>query len=266
MEKKPKYGFLMDATRCIDCRACLVACSVENNVPMKHTRIWIKDTGVVGKFPDLSRHTIPYHCMHCVDPSCVSACTVGALQQNPDGIVVYDAERCIGCRYCMYACPFEIPNFEWEERLALIIKCDLCAARLDEGQQPACTATCPTQAIQFGKREDMLDLAHARIQEYPQRYINHVYGEFENGGTCSFYISAVPFEQLGLPTTTLTESPAHFNRLVTHGTPAVAAGVAIGMTGIYLAIQRQGKDNKAAADEHAAAKQNHAQGDSSHAE
>ena len=251
MENLPRYGFLIDASRCIDCRACLVACSVENTVSMNNTRIWIKDTGVIGQFPDLQRFTAPYHCMHCIDPSCVSACTVGALQRNKDGIITYDDDRCIGCRYCMYACPFEIPNFEWEKRLSLIEKCDLCVTRLEEGQQqPACAATCPTQAIQFGRREEMLSLAHERIRNEPDRFINHVYGEFENGGTSTFYISPVPFEQLGLPTTDLTQSPAHFNRLVTHGTPAVAASVAIGMTGIYLAIQRQGKDNAAAQADH----------------
>ncbi len=250
MDKHSKYGFLIDASRCIDCRACLVACSVENNVPMKNTRIWIKDTNVIGQFPDLQRYTAPYHCMHCIDPSCVSACTVGALQRDKDGIVVYDADRCIGCRYCMYACPFEVPNFQWDQRLALIVKCDFCISRLNEGQSPACAATCPTRAIQFGRREEMLALAHERIRDETRHYINHVYGENENGGTCTFYISPVPFEQLGFPTTQMTESPAHFNRLVTHGTPAVAAGVAIGMAGIYMAIQRQGKDNATALSEH----------------
>jgi formate dehydrogenase iron-sulfur subunit len=241
-----KYGFLIDASRCIDCRSCMVACSVENNVPMKHTRIWINETGVRGKFPDLERYSAPFHCMHCLDPSCVSACTVGALQQNKDGIVVYDNERCIGCRYCMYACPFRVPNFEWEERLALIVKCDLCVNRLAEGGQPACAATCPTQAILFGSRDDMLAQAHARIKEEPNRYIDHVYGEFENGGTSSFYISPVPFEDLNFPSAEVGESTAYFNRLVTHGTPTVAAGVALGMSGIYLAIKRQAEDNAAA--------------------
>lgn len=246
-----KFGFLIDASRCIDCRSCLVACSVENNVPMEHTRIWINETGVVGQFPELERFSAPFHCMHCTDPSCVSACTVGALQLNKDGIVIYDNERCIGCRYCMYACPFKVPNFEWEKRLALIVKCDMCVDRLEGGQQPACAATCPTQAIQFGTRQGMLDLAHARIDSQPDRYIDHVYGEFENGGTSTFYISPVPFEELGFPAAERGESPAHFNRLVTHGTPTVAAGVALGMSAAYLAIERQAKDNAIAQAEHA---------------
>jgi formate dehydrogenase iron-sulfur subunit len=233
-----KYGFLIDASRCIDCRACMMACSVQNNVPMEHTRIWMKDTGIVGEYPDLKHYTAIYHCMHCVDPSCVSACTVGALQQNEDGIVTYDQDRCIGCRYCMYACPFEVPHFEWDQQFALIVKCDMCVSRLEEGQQqPACTATCPTEAIQFGTREDMLAMAHERIQKEPDRYVDHVFGEHENGGTSTFYISPVSFEKLGFPAVQTTKSPAEFNRLATEiGTPVIASTVAIGMTGIYLML------------------------------
>lgn len=240
-----KYGFLIDASRCIDCRACLVACSVENNVPMKSTRIWIKDSGVTGEFPNLERHTAPFHCMHCIDPSCVSACTVGALQKNEDGIITYDNEACIGCRYCMYACPFEVPHFEWDQQFALITKCDLCVSRLGEGEaEPACAATCPTDAIQFGKREDMLAMAHNRIKDESSRYVDHVFGEHENGGTSTFYISPIPFEQLGFPSTETMESPAHFNRIATEeGTPIIAVGAAIGMTGIYLAIEHNQKKN-----------------------
>jgi formate dehydrogenase iron-sulfur subunit len=235
-----KYGFLIDASRCIDCRACLMACSVENNVSMTHTRIWIKDSGIVGEYPDLKHFTAPYHCMHCVDPSCVSACTVGALQQNEDGVVTYDNDRCIGCRYCMYACPFEVPHFEWDQQFALITKCDMCVSRLDEGQEPACAATCPTGAIQFGKREDLLAMAHARIKEQPERYIDHVFGEHENGGTSTFYISSVPFEQLGFPLVQTVKSPAESNRLATEiGTPVIASTVALGMTGIYLMLNRK---------------------------
>ncbi len=247
-----KYGFLIDASRCIDCRACLVACSVENNVPMKSTRIWIKDSGVTGEFPNLEHYTAPFHCMHCIDPSCVSACTVGALQKNEDGIITYDNDACIGCRYCMYACPFEVPHFEWANQFALITKCDLCVSRLEEGQAaPACAATCPTDAIQFGSRGDMLAMAHERIRSQPERYVDHVFGEHENGGTSTFYISPIPFEQLGFPSTETTESPAHFNRIATEeGTPIIAIGAAIGMTGIYLALEHNQKKNGADKNEH----------------
>jgi formate dehydrogenase iron-sulfur subunit len=242
-----KYGFLIDASRCIDCRACLVACSTENNVPMHNTRIWIKNTGVVGEFPDLERFTAPYHCMHCSDPSCVSACTVGALKQDKDGIITYDDDACIGCRYCMYACPFEVPHFEWSQRFALITKCDMCVARLGAGQaEPACSATCPTDAIQFGKREDMLAMARERIKDQPERYIDHIFGEKENGGTSTFYISPVPFAQLGFPEIETDRSPAVFNRMATEeGTPIIAGTVALGMTGIYLALEHLHKKQPA---------------------
>jgi formate dehydrogenase iron-sulfur subunit len=214
----------------------MVACSVENNVSMKSTRIWIKETGVTGEYPDLKRYTAPYHCMHCIDPSCVSACTVAALQRNEDGIVTYNSDVCIGCRYCMYACPFQVPNYEWDQQFPLVVKCDMCVSRLGEGQQPACAATCPTGAIRFGKYEDMLAEAHQRINDHPDKYVNHVYGETENGGTATLYISPVPFEELGLPDAGTT-SPAFSNRLVTEGTPMVAGVMLVGLTGAYLTIK-----------------------------
>jgi formate dehydrogenase iron-sulfur subunit len=234
----PRYGFLIDASVCIDCRACVVACSAENNVTMDTTRIWIKDTGVAGKFPDLTRFTAPFHCMHCIDPSCVSACTVSALHRNDDGIVEYNKDLCIGCRYCMYACPFEVPNYEWSQQLPLVVKCDMCVSRLKEGQQPACAATCPAEAIQFGKYDDMLAEAYRRIDEHPDKYVHHVHGEFENGGTATLYISPVPFEELGFPIAGIT-SPAYSNRLVTEGTPLVAGAMLVGLTGAYLTIKQQ---------------------------
>ncbi|MCC6612840.1 MAG: 4Fe-4S dicluster domain-containing protein [Anaerolineae bacterium] len=232
----PRYGFLIDASYCIDCRSCMVACSVENEVPMDSTRIWIKETGITGKYPDLKRFTAPFHCMHCKDPSCVSACTVSALTRSEDGIVNYDQDLCIGCRYCIYACPFGVPNYEWDEPLPLVVKCDMCYARLAEGQQPACAATCPTGAIQFGKYEDMLAEAHRKISEQPDKYVQHVYGEEENGGTATLYISPVPFEELGFPIAGET-SPAYSNRLVTEGTPMVAGMMLVGLSGAYLTIK-----------------------------
>ncbi len=234
--KNPRYGFLIDASHCIDCRTCMVACSVENEVPMDSTRIWIKETGVTGTYPDLKRITAPYHCMHCKDPSCVSACTVGALQRSEDGVVTYNQDICIGCRYCIYACPFEVPNYEWDQRFPLVVKCDMCFARVGEGGQPACAATCPTGAIKWGKYEDVLAEAHKRINENPGKYVDHIYGETENGGTATLYISPVPFEELGFPDAG-TSSPAYSNRLVTEGTPMVAGAMLVGLSGAYLTIK-----------------------------
>ncbi len=235
---KPRYGFLIDASHCIDCRSCMVACNVQNDVPMDSERIWIKDTGITGTFPDLQRTTAPYHCMHCFDPSCVSACTVGALKRNDEGVVTYNNDICIGCRYCMYACPFQVPNYQWDQRFPLIVKCDMCFSRLGEGQQPACAATCPTGAIKFGKYEDMLAEAHRRINERPDKYVQHVYGEQENGGTATLYISPVPFEEMGFPSAGPT-SPAFNNRLVTEGTPLVAGAMLVGLSGLYLTVKHQ---------------------------
>ena len=173
-------AYLFDATRCIDCRACMVACSVENNIPMNKTRIWVAGIGVKGEYPNLDRATMVYHCMHCEHPDCLSACPVGAYHKREDGPVIYDPDKCIGCRYCMNACPFGVPHFDYDKGLiegAFIDKCTFCPQRIDNGLEPACVATCPTDALEYGEREDMLKEAHARIAAHPGRYIDHVYGE-----------------------------------------------------------------------------------------
>jgi Fe-S-cluster-containing dehydrogenase component len=195
-------AFLFDASRCIDCRACMVACSVENKIPMNKTRIWVAGVGLKGEFPNLERASMVYHCMHCNEPDCLSACPVGAYSKRQDGPVVYDPKKCIGCRYCMNACPFGVPHFDYDKGLidgAYIDKCTLCTQRIDIGLEPACVATCPTDALTFGERSDLLRQAHGRIQVHPDRYIDHVYGETENGGTSYLILSHVPFAELGLP-------------------------------------------------------------------
>ena len=182
--------------------ACMIACSVENNIPMDKTRIWAAGVGLKGEYPNLDRASMVYHCMHCKEPDCMSACPVGAYSKREDGPVLYNQDVCIGCRYCMNACPFGVPHFDYDKGLidgAFIDKCTMCTQRIDNGLEPACVATCPTEALMFGEREDLLKEAHARIAAHPDRYIDHVYGETENGGTSYLILSHVPFKELGLP-------------------------------------------------------------------
>jgi formate dehydrogenase iron-sulfur subunit len=139
-------------------------------------------------------------CLHCVSPACASVCPVAALHKTPEGPVVWDESRCIGCRYCQNACPFDIPKFEYDEPWPKIQKCIFChERRLLEGEIPVCADVCPTQAIRFGEREELLALAHRRIDQNPDEYFDHVYGEHEVGGTLKMFIAAVDPHELGFP-------------------------------------------------------------------
>jgi formate dehydrogenase iron-sulfur subunit len=243
-------AFLFDATRCIDCRACMVACSVENNIAMNKTRIWVAGEGIMGKYPDLQRGTMVYHCMHCNHPDCLSACPVGAYTKRLDGPVVYNPDKCIGCRYCMNACPFGVPHFDYDKGLiegAFIDKCTFCPQRIDNGQEPACIATCPTDALEYGERDELLAKAHARIAARPERYINHVYGEFENGGTSYLILSHVPFSQLGLPD--LPETPVNevSEQVISLTLPAaLGMGAVLTATAVGVSLYNKSKEKASA--------------------
>jgi formate dehydrogenase iron-sulfur subunit len=136
-------------------------------------------------------------CMHCQEPSCASVCPVGALEKTPEGPVVYDAGRCIGCRYCMQACPFNVPRYQWSSNVPAVVKCDGCIDRIRQGGEPACAEACPAEGVVAGTREGILEEAHRRIAESPDDYYPHVYGEKEVGGTSVLYLSPVEFSTLG---------------------------------------------------------------------
>lgn len=206
-------GCLVDATRCIGCRKCEVACNAANTLPHDD----FKDTTVLdierrptaeaytvinryhGRGYDGNRHLehifVKEQCRHCLKPACASACVVGALSKRADGPVVYDQKKCIGCRYCMVACPFQIPAYEDHDPLTpRVRKCTFCYERLDNGKMPACATICPAQAITFGKRDALLEIARKRIDSHPGKYVDHIYGEKEVGGTSWLYLSPVKFD------------------------------------------------------------------------
>lgn len=219
-------GMLFDATRCVGCMACMTACKESNGLPAEptlgdglydnpmdlsdKTKNIIKSTG--GEDPAFVKR----QCMHCVEPACVSVCMLGALHKSEGGVVTYDADRCVGCRYCQIACAFNIPKFEWESAAPKIVKCELCSHRLVQGQEPACCEVCPRDAVIFGTRKDLLAEAYRRIEAAPDEYLHHVYGEHEAGGTQVLYLSDRPFTELGLPE--LSEEPVpELSETVQHG-------------------------------------------------
>jgi formate dehydrogenase iron-sulfur subunit len=199
---------LVDTTRCIGCRDCEVACATENGLPVpdgsdKSVFDKVRDTTpdqwtVVNKFDtDVGPVYVKKQCMHCNQAACSTACLTQAMYKTQDGPVIWREDKCMGCRYCMVSCPFEIPKFEYHSAVPKIQKCILCYERLAAGEQPACVNSCPVDALTFGPRREMVREAQDRIHDNPYEYINYIYGQDEVGGTGWLYLSQAPFEQLG---------------------------------------------------------------------
>ncbi len=193
-----KMGILIDITKCIGCGACEKACKMRNDLPvdLENNLSATAYTVVQERLPNTYVRRM---CMHCENPTCVSVCPVGAFTKTAAGPVIYDKGKCIGCRYCMYSCPFSVPKYQWDRVVPYIQKCYLCADRVAEGSEPACTAACPTGASIFGERDTLIEEAQKRIKDNPDKYVDHIYGLHEVGGTSVLYISSVPFEKLGEP-------------------------------------------------------------------
>jgi Fe-S-cluster-containing dehydrogenase component/formate-dependent nitrite reductase membrane component NrfD len=146
-----RYGFVIDQRKCIGCHACTVACKEENQVPLGVNRTWVKYIEK-GVFPDTRRYFSVMRCNHCDDAPCVTICPTVALYRRPDGIVDFDGERCIGCKSCMQACPYDALYIDPETKTAA--KCHYCAHRVEAGLEPACVVVCPVQAIVPGDLDD----------------------------------------------------------------------------------------------------------------
>jgi formate dehydrogenase iron-sulfur subunit len=206
-----RRGVLVDTTKCIGCRACEAACAEANTLPgpamLDEAAVFAKPRTtattaftVVNRAAAAPARFVKQQCMHCVEPACASACLARALDKTPTGPVVYHKDRCLGCRYCMVACPFGVPKYEYEKAMPYVTKCTFCADRQARGEAPACTSVCPSGALTFGSRNELLEVARERLYAKGSPYVRHIYGENEVGGTSWMYITDIPIEKLGLPT------------------------------------------------------------------
>jgi len=199
---------LVDTTVCIGCRGCEGACAEANHLPdpvgddraYAAMRTTSPDSFTVVNRVEKANGQARYvkrQCMHCIEPACASACPVRAIDKKPGGPVAYDGSRCMGCRYCMVACPFGVPKYQYSSATPLVRKCTFCAGRQAEGKMPACAEVCPSGALTFGRRGELVEEARRRVYGNPDKYVQHIYGEHEAGGTNWLYITDVPFERLG---------------------------------------------------------------------
>jgi len=259
IEHKDKAAMLVDTTICIGCRACVIACKQWNHNSsspyvdadkVKYTSVTpLLDSNTftnirVSEVKEGGQPVWVYtkiQCMHCDEPACVTACPIKAMRKTKEGPVIYDKTKCFGCRYCMVACPFHIPEYEWDSTTPWVRKCTFCFDRQKNGLQPACFGTCPTGALKFGKRGDLIEVARKRIADNPGKYYDHIYGEKELGGTSWIYLASVPFEEIGFTKFSSEPVPKNAERAMKM-VPPVLLGVAIACTGLYWYVNRREKN------------------------
>ena len=252
------FGVLYDNMLCIGCRSCEAACNIVNALPQparpfsdlsvldSNRRTDPKAFMVMNRYDHVENTKSPLYrrigCNHCLEPACASSCFVRAYTKTKTGAVIYDVSVCVGCRYCMIACPFDIPTFEYDKALApRIRKCTMCYPRLIEGKLPGCVQACPTQAVTFGKRTDLIKMARERIRKYPDRYVDHIYGEHEMGGTSWLYLSGVPFKEMGMREDLGITSAPELTKRALGAVPIVAGLWPVLLTGIYAMTKRKEK-------------------------
>ena len=253
-------GVLHDSTLCIGCLCCETACAMANGNPLpqrdpndlspldKLRRTTVENFTVVNKYtpPGTERPIFrKQQCNHCQEPACAAACFVKALAKNPNGPVTYDKSLCVGCRYCMIACPYNVLAYSYHSALnPLVYKCSLCAHLLEKDQEPGCTSACPTGALLFGNRLELLQLAKERIAEKPARYVSHVYGEHEVGGANWLYLSPVAHKELDQPELATT-SAAELTAGTLATVPMIAGVWSVLLTGVYVFSKRMQKKEDA---------------------
>ncbi len=241
-------AILTDTTRCTGCESCVEACKRVNGLGEDRPRPWKRDiddlsstrfTTLLRRTDERGAHFVRQQCRHCLEPACVSACIVGALRKTSEGPVTYDEGKCMGCRYCMVACPFTIPRYDWEKTVPYVRKCTLCYERLQEGRQPACTEECPYEATVFGTRDKLLQVARTRIANNPGRYVPKIYGEHEVGGTAVLMISDIPLDFLSWGSKTMDEPLPELTWAALSKVPPIVVAVGGLMAGVYWIIGRR---------------------------
>ncbi len=258
------FAILHDTTLCVGCRSCEDACNKVNDLPApdkpftdlsvleKKRRTTTKAFTVVNKYVSPEKPEKPEkpvffkkQCNHCLEPACASVCFVRAFTKTKTGAVVYDPSVCVGCRYCMIACPFEIPTYEYDQVLTpRIRKCTMCYPRVIKGQLPGCVKACPMEALTFGKREDVLEIARERIRKYPDRYVDHIYGEHEMGGTSWMYLSGVSFKALGMREDLGITPAPELTAGALSSVPMIVGLWPVLLTGLYAVSKRKDKLTK----------------------
>jgi formate dehydrogenase iron-sulfur subunit len=250
--KEPRefVGVLVDTTRCIGCRSCEVGCSTAHNNFVPDTKSdkaleEVRDTSdkqftVVNHFKTAKGDVfVKKQCLHCWQPACAAACLVNAMLKTKEGPVTWDGDKCMGCRFCMISCPFDIPKFEYSGWNPRIQKCNMCYERLQEGKRPACVESCPTDALMFGQKRELMEVARHRVYSHPEKYVRHIYGEHEAGGTGWLYLSAVPFEQLGFRTDLGTTPYPEYTREFLISVPLVEFGVPAFLLALNMLTDRK---------------------------
>jgi formate dehydrogenase iron-sulfur subunit len=250
MEPAKKKGILFDSTICVGCGACYQACKERNHLPQTTNDIFRDELSALT-YTALKRRNgrfVRQLCMNCVDPACVSVCPVGALEKSQLGPVFYHPERCIGCRYCMLACPFSIPKYEWDKLLPLIRKCDMCFDRVAAGLPTACAEACPTGATKFGEREQLIEEARARIRGGNPKYVDYIYGLEEAGGTSVLLISDAPMGTLGYRTNLGKEPLPQLTWHVLQKIPSFVVLLGVLLGGIWWITNRRAEVQRAEAE------------------
>lgn len=247
-------GMLYDATRCVGCLECEIACAKAHNQPEPTDELQVD---VLRKTSEVKRCVINYHttskgevlvrnqCMHCNEPACAAACLTQAMYKTKEGPVIWRTDKCMGCRYCMVSCPFDVPKFEYFSANPKIEKCDMCYDRIMKGQIPTCAEACPAEALIFGTRRELLAEARKRIAENPTEYVDQIYGEDVAGGTGYLSLSPAPFSEVGFNTKLQNTSYPALTKGFLYSVPSVFVLLPTLLLGIHKATKdNQSKDEE----------------------